>query len=71
MTAQIAEAAGVAGRAASQAAEQLSRFETVIERLEAVKADTEAAISGSATNIALTNEVLELIERSRGRLPAP
>jgi methyl-accepting chemotaxis protein len=68
MTSRIAEAAGTAGRAASQAAGQLKRFETVIERLESVKADTEAAIEGSATNMGLANKVIGLIDQSRDEI---
>jgi len=61
----VAEAAGVVDRTAAQAGEQVSQFQTVIERIGSVQEDTEKAIAGSATNIELANGVLDRLGAGR------
>ena len=68
MTEAIGQSVTVAERTASQAAEQVLRFQKVVEDLEQVKNDTLRAIQGSATNMELTSEALDFLEAARRRL---
>ena len=68
MSGSIGEAAVVADRAATQAADQVTRFRTVVEQLETIHGDTLAAIKGSATNMELAGTILEQVDLVRAGL---
>lgn len=68
---QISEAAGQANSTAAQAADQVAKFQSVIEKLEDIRADTEAAIKGSATNIGLAETVIDHLDYSTGQIKGP
>lgn len=70
MSDSIGEAASVADRAAAQAADQVTRFRTVVDQLETIHGDTLAAIKGSATNMELAGSVLEQVDLVRAALKA-
>ena len=59
-----------AEQAINTAAQQMERFEEVVAALEQLKADTEAAINGSATNIRLSSSVIDGLEVAHQRLTA-
>ena len=62
----IVDAVGIASRAAADAREQLGRYadrcDVVVEKLEKIQEDTQAAIAGSAVNMDLTGTVIELLD---------
>ncbi len=68
MTEVIGQSVMVAERTASQASEQVLRFQKVVEDMDQVKNDTLRAIQGSATNMELTSEALDHLENARRRL---
>lgn len=55
---KVEQAAQDANQTAAHASEQVGQFQTVIERLETMRADTQAAIEGSAKNMALADNVI-------------
>lgn len=61
----IDEAVNVAKQTASQAGAQAERFSSVADRLNQIKQDAEAAVTGSGKNIELTEGVLEKLEAAK------
>lgn len=62
ITKRVKDAGEIAARTTVQAGEQLSGLETVIERLDEIQSDTEAAIQGSANNIRLAEHALTHVQ---------
>ena len=62
----IVDAVGIASRAAADTSEKLGlyadRCDVVVEKLEKIREDTQAAISGSAVNMELTGTVIEILD---------
>lgn len=61
----IDDAVNVAKQTASQAGAQAERFSSVADRLDQIKQDAEAAVTGSGKNIELTEGVLEKLEAAK------
>lgn len=61
----IDEAVNVAKQTASQAGAQAERFSSVADRLDQIKQDAEAAVTGSGKNIELTEGVLAKLESAK------
>ncbi|WP_179954052.1 methyl-accepting chemotaxis protein [Denitrobaculum tricleocarpae] len=66
----IDEAVNVAKQTASQAGAQAERFSSVADRLDQIKQDAEAAVTGSGKNIELTDGVLDKLEAAKRQMSA-
>ncbi len=66
----IDEAVNVAKQTASQAGAQAERFSSVADRLDQIKQDAEAAVTGSGKNIELTDGVLDKLEAAKRQISA-